>query len=547
MRYLRAVHVLACTFIASACIPKADPFGGGGLGGSDESGGSDSGGSDSGGSSSGGSSSGGSSAGGSSSGGSGGTGGEPGECAEASDCPAPAIECEVAVCVAGVCGAAPAAPEASCGLPLGNAGVCDGEGTCGECVPAAVHCQNDDTVEACGADWFWSGDGEGCPAICSEGACMPAVEIAAGEHHNCARFPDGHVRCWGRNDSGQLGNGTMSAQGVDPPVVATPLFEITALFLGGRTSFAIDDDHKVLAWGDNSTGQLGLGDTTNRATPDDIPLAFGATTLAVSHGNVCAVMGDATVSCWGDNADGLLGTNDGSAVVTSPSAVAGLTGVVDVAAGLGHRCALLGDATVACWGQNDVGQLGLGSDGAGSATPTVVPGLGGVVSIDIGGAGKHTCAALTDGSVKCWGDNDNGQLGLDTFGGHVSTPTATALSFSGVYRVVLGSHHSCARSNVSANVYCWGANGSGQLGLGHNGDVAFPHALNHTGVAGVALGGGSASASGHSCTLNDGGSIACAGDNLWRQLSDAAYSGVFSNTFYKVSFWHDDFLGPSGP
>jgi alpha-tubulin suppressor-like RCC1 family protein len=554
MKQLRALQMLSCALILGACTLSSDndgPSDNEGDGGagqtSDDDGSVAPGGQGGSGGATGGSGGTATTTGGSggTASGVGGTGGKGDiDCTQASECPAASDQCSTAVCEAGQCGFDVAVAETSCSLPQQQTGLCDGSGTCGQCVPNSFHCQNADTVESCGADWFWSGNGTVCAAICAAGACMPASGIAAGAHHTCAWFPDGHVRCWGRNDSGQLGDGTTSAQGVDPPVVVTNLFDIESVHLGGHSSFALDDDNKVLAWGDNSSGQLGLGHSLPQITPEDVWSAHGATTIAVGDSAVCVVMGDTTVKCWGDNSDGLLGTTDSATTVTTPSLLPNLTNVADVAVGSAHRCVLFNDQTVACWGANVVGQLGQGIANPGTATPTAVVGLANVVSIDIGASGKHTCAALSDGSVSCWGDNTSGQLGQAGFGGFNATPTPTALSFSGAYEVVLGSHHSCIRSNVSANAYCWGENSSGQLGQGHNGDVADAQGLSQQGIVSLALGGGDGASSGHTCTLHSGGSIACAGDNSWRQLSDGAYTGAMSNVFHNTSFWHEDFLNP---
>jgi alpha-tubulin suppressor-like RCC1 family protein len=126
-------------------------------------------------------------------------------------------------------------------------------------------------------------------------------------------------------------------------------------------------------------------------------------------------MADQTVQCWGDNSNGELGTAAGAAtVVPMPVAVAGLATVTAISAGRegGYfACALLADTTVACWGQNNLGQLGNGTTTS-SPTPVAVSGLSGVTAISSGN--DFACALLADATVKCWGRNNEGQLGNGT-------------------------------------------------------------------------------------------------------------------------------------
>jgi alpha-tubulin suppressor-like RCC1 family protein len=133
--------------------------------------------------------------------------------------------------------------------------------------------------------------------------------------------------------------------------------------------------------------------------------------LALGWFHSCARLGDGTVKCWGDNGVGQLG--DGTTTNSStPVAVQGLSGAVEIAAGGLHSCARLGDGTVKCWGNNFSGELGDVTGTYSSSTPVVVQGLSGAVEIAAGN--WHSCARLGDGTVKCWGGNSDGQLGDGT-------------------------------------------------------------------------------------------------------------------------------------
>jgi alpha-tubulin suppressor-like RCC1 family protein len=135
--------------------------------------------------------------------------------------------------------------------------------------------------------------------------------------------------------------------------------------------------------------------------------------VAISGGgaHTCAVLGDGTVWCWGENEFGALG-NGSTITSTTPAQVVGLTGAVDVSAGWRHTCALLGNGTVRCWGQNANGQLGNGTTTQ-STVPVQASGITGAVAVTAGWW-HHSCALLGDGTVRCWGVNEWGQFGSGT-------------------------------------------------------------------------------------------------------------------------------------
>ncbi|MDD5434431.1 MAG: hypothetical protein PH343_03280, partial [Nitrospira sp.] len=137
----------------------------------------------------------------------------------------------------------------------------------------------------------------------------------------------------------------------------------------------------------------------------------------------CAVMSDGTVKCWGNNNFGQLG--DGTQTNrTMPVAVSGISTAVAIAGGYTHTCAVLAGGSVQCWGYNNVGQLGDGTT-TNHITPVVVSGISTAVGIEAGT--YHTCAVLADGAVKCWGANSAGQLGDGT-----TTNSTTPVAVSGI-------------------------------------------------------------------------------------------------------------------
>lgn len=200
--------------------------------------------------------------------------------------------------------------------------------------------------------------------------------------------------------------------------------------------------------------------------------------LAAGAYHACSVRGE-ELACWGSNAEGQLGTGD---FVDSSSPVSALVpgGVVAVAAGYRHTCAVASSNKVYCWGENGVGQIGIVSDGPRVPTPSEVPlpSLQGAAIASLSAGEYHSCAGLTDGRVYCWGDNTNGQLGAVTEQAW-NNPPLLAADFGESAALAAGDFHSCA-SNRN-NTLCWGANFYGQLGTGSTAPSDFPVAVLKTG------------------------------------------------------------------
>jgi alpha-tubulin suppressor-like RCC1 family protein len=216
--------------------------------------------------------------------------------------------------------------------------------------------------------------------------------------------------------------------------------------------------------GYNLYGELGEGTTTNRAAPVTVAGAQGATRITAGYDHACAVVAGG-VRCWGRNEHLQLGasttaTCGSSRCSTSPVTVPGVTDAVQVVAGLAYSCALLRDGTVRCWGDNASGQMGIGTMGGGDRGVTAVPGLSDVVQR--AGGYQQVCAVLRDGTVRCWGGNSYGNL-LDTGAGR---PSPTPLpGLTGVAQLAMSVYHACARLNDGA-LRCWGYNNFRQIGDG---------------------------------------------------------------------------------
>ncbi len=278
------------------------------------------------------------------------------------------------------------------------------------------------------------------------------MAIAPGEFHTCGLTASGGIKCWGNNGFGQLGDGTTS--NCNTPVDVTGLTGgVTAIAAGIYNTCALVSDSGVKCWGFNKEGQLGNGTTTDSSTPVDVTgLTSGVTAIALNGFYACALVSGGGVKCWGNDASGQLG--DGKTTNSNtPVAVAGLaSGVTAITAGISYACALVSGGGVKCWGSNASGQLGDGTTVPHTALVDVAGLASGVKAIAAGGA--HTCAIVSGGGVKCWGINSTGQLGNGTTN-NSSTPVDVAGLASGVTAITAGQYHTCAIV-AGGGMKCWG-------------------------------------------------------------------------------------------
>jgi alpha-tubulin suppressor-like RCC1 family protein len=219
----------------------------------------------------------------------------------------------------------------------------------------------------------------------------------------------GAVRCWGANDDGQLGDGTRTPHTIPP--TTDVLTNVQAIAAGYNDTCALLGAGGIRCWGDNEWGQVGESNparcTTLCLTPPTTDTLSGAKAIAASTAT-CALMTTGGIRCWGDNDLGQLG--DGTDVQrNSPPSTDVLSGVQAIAMGQSHTCTLMTTGGVRCWGLNDSGQLGDGTVTT-RRSPPAADVLTGVQAIAIGGL--HTCALMATGGVRCWGDNRHGELGF---------------------------------------------------------------------------------------------------------------------------------------
>ena len=242
-------------------------------------------------------------------------------------------------------------------------------------------------------------------------------QIGAGDDHTCVLLTTGGVTCWGYNYHGQVGDGT-NVNTNSPTTLSTLTSGVTQIAVGGGHTCALLDTGGVKCWGSNGSGQLGNGGVLNKNTPTFSNLTSGVTQIAAGEGHTCALLSTGAVQCWGWNNYGQVG--DGTNVNKyTPTTLSTLTsGATQITARSFHTCALLDTGGVTCWGRNFNGQLGDGTY-VNRNTPTALSTLtSGVAQITAGR--DHNCALLSTGGVKCWGRNDTGQLGDGTNTGRVT-------------------------------------------------------------------------------------------------------------------------------
>jgi alpha-tubulin suppressor-like RCC1 family protein len=355
----------------------------------------------------------------------------------------------------------------------------------------------------------------GVGEVCVDRTCVPDAEpeacaaaVTAGNEHTCAIRDDGTAWCWGRNDFGQLGDGTTVDRGA--PVQVAGATRFTAIAAGTDHTCAIASDKSVWCWGRNSSLQLGtLTPVPGGMMPSAVPGVTGATAIAAGSAHSCALLGDGTVMCWGENRFGQLATGRTS-TQGAPSAVRDLAGVKRIAAGSLMTCAIHGEDQLSCWGDNSLGQLGL-TPGTVFASPQLVPVPDPVADAALGAF--FSCALTRAGAVYCLGTNNLNQLGRP--GGPSSIPVMVELPVL-ADAIIAGDRFACATERRDARhdpprIWCWGDDRDLRL---DDGNPHGPELSRYPDVVAAAAGGG------HLCALSSTGAIACSGFNVRGQLGD---------------------------
>ncbi len=272
----------------------------------------------------------------------------------------------------------------------------------------------------------------------------------------------------------------------------------------------------VECWGRNLYGQLGNGGKDDSAELVLVSGLADAKSVAVGRDFSCALRDGGGVTCWGNNEDGQLGDGKGVEPGAKSAAlveVTGVSGVKQLVLGEYHACALDGGGSVSCWGNGADGQLGRSVKRA-AGTAGVVGELGRIKQISTGAS--HACALDAGGSVKCWGRNSEGQLGIGKSGSR-STPSDVA-GLGDVRMLASGWTHTCALK-TDGGVMCWGDNTAMQLGPNGGSDKRAQSPIDVPGLSDITK---IAAGGRHTCAENSSGKVVCWGDNGKGQLGASA-------------------------
>ena len=295
-----------------------------------------------------------------------------------------------------------------------------------------------------------------------------AIQVSAGLNHNCAVLSDNSIQCWGEGANGKLGNGSVANQTTS--VAVSGINDAAQVAAGGEHSCAVLDNGfsgTVKCWGDATSGQLGNGSSTGSySTPELVTGLSTAVYVDTGYDFSCALLADRTLQCWGNGTNGKLG-NGASISQNTPVPVSGITGAVQLSVGYAHACALISDGTIKCWGDGTNARMGDSFANVTNSTPTTVVGISNAVQVVAGYS--HTCALLSDSTMKCWGNNTLQKLGDGTTTTRDSPVAVTVLSsvssaiLNTVTGISLGGDTTCAVLS-DGTTECWGEGTLGELG-----------------------------------------------------------------------------------
>ena len=341
----------------------------------------------------------------------------------------------------------------------------------------------------------------------------PAYQVATSTTHSCALTAAGAAKCWGLNASGEVGDGTNLPR-LTPVSVLGLTSNVVAISASSIHTCALTSAGGVKCWGNNSFGQIGDGTTVFRTSPVDVVgLSSGVVQVSAGLFSTCALTNSGGVKCWGGNATGSLGDGTTQGRVIPVDVVGLASGVIAISSGDQRTCALTISGGVMCWGWNIYGQIGDGTTVDRLAPVDVVGLSSGVTAISAGA--YHTCVITNTGGVKCWGTNDQGELGDGTTISRLAPVDVVGLSSGAGSLAELEERMTCAVTRAGG-VKCWGLNNTGQVGDGTTQNRLIP-------VDVVGLGSGVVKVSAgphHSCALTSTGGVKCWGQNVFGTLGD---------------------------
>lgn len=369
------------------------------------------------------------------------------------------------------------------------------------------------------------------------------VRVSASESHACA-VTQANGYCWGNDDWGQLG---LAASVADQPLPRLLDRRWRSIVTGQYHTCGLSTADEVYCWGDNQRGQLGQGDREARDVPVLVPLGAPVRVLASGFSHTCALLEGGALWCWGDGYEGQLAQDDlflpsgeedeqsremdRTEPVPVPSALDDAGEPIawrDVDTGEGHTCAIALDGALWCWGRNSQRQLGAFSEEGQSRVPLRVGESHDWQSVDA--AQNYTCALQLDGSLWCFGYNmgtlssSGNPFGLVLDSRQLDEPSRVNDSLWSSFSTNM--FHTCAIGGDARQLWCWGRNIEGQLGLDPDQipgltQIWIEPRFVAEGVAQVSAGRFS------TCIVTMDSAIRCAGQNANGQLGGGDDSNEF--------------------
>jgi len=387
-----------------------------------------------------------------------------------------------------------------------------GDQTCGLTTSGVAYCWGDNSSGQLG-----DGTTTNRPTPVPVVGALTFASLVQGGAQTCGVTPAGAAYCWGDNYYGQLGIGSVDLGHPMPTAVAGGL-KFRSLVAGGYHTCGVTISGAAYCWGSNYWGALGDGTLTDRAAP--VAVAGGLTfrSLTVGGGQTCGVTTSGAAYCWGENDWGEGGDGSGAAYHTTPVAVAGGLSFRSVTAGSNYTCGLTTVGVAYCWGMNTDGRLGDGSaDSTTWTMPTPRPVVGGLTFDSLDAGSVHNCGVTSSGAAYCWGADGAGALGDSAMNTFRTAPVAVrgGLTFASV---TAGSGHTCGVTTSGA-AYCWGSDGSGELGDGLPKEII---ALTPVAVVGGLTFASVTAGDIHTCGVTTGGAAYCWGDDGYGELGDGS-------------------------